>query len=158
MKQGIERLASRASSAVMAAALALLGVPWAAFSCDEACLQGAMSGFLKAMTTGAHGSVPLAAHAEIRENGKPVSLGETVWKGVHGIRSVMTFADPVTGNVVSRAGVELEGLKPGYISTRLEIVAGGHISDVELSADTSNRVAAGYVWKLDPEFSAVLPL
>jgi hypothetical protein len=125
--------------------------------CDEACLSRAMSVFLEAMTKGSPGSVPIAEQAEIRQNSKPIPLAETVWKEVKSIRSVMTFADAVTGNVVSRAGVELAGGKPGYISTRLKVATGGRITDVELSADTSARVVADYVWKLDPQFSAVVP-
>jgi len=58
---------------------------------------------------------------------------------------------------VSRAGVELADGKPGYISTRLKIAAGGRVTDVEMSADTSARVVSAYVWNLDPVYSAVLP-
>jgi len=137
-----------AASMVLAAGLAVSAEP----SCDSACLSKAMSDFLKAPN-----SAPLADNAEVRENGKLVSLADTLWKSVKGMKSVMTFADPVTGNVVSRAGVELRDGKPGYISTRLKIVAGGRITDVEISADTSSRVVADYVWKLDPLFSSVLP-
>jgi len=126
-------------------------------ACDNACLSKTMAAFLKAMTTGAAGSIPIAAAAEIRENGQMVSLGDSAWKSVKAIKSVMTFSDPVTGNVVSRAGVELAGGKPGYISTRLKVAAGGRITDVELSSDTSARVVADYVWNLDPLFSTVLP-
>jgi hypothetical protein len=68
----------------------------------------------------------------------------------------MTFGDAVTGNVVLRAGVELADGKPGYISTRLRVVAGGRVSDVEVSADTSPRVAGPYVWNLDPVYARVL--
>jgi hypothetical protein len=32
------------------------------------------------------------------------------------------------------------------------------ITDVELSADTGSRVVADYVWKLDSQFSVVLPV
>jgi len=138
--------------------LTLLGTMTpAAPSCDNECLSKVMSDFVKAMSTGASSSVPLTEYAEVRENGKVVSLAETSWKEVRSIRSVMTFGDPVTGNVVSRAGVELAGGKPGYISTRLKVASGGRITDVELSADTSARVVAEYVWKLDPLFSTVLP-
>jgi hypothetical protein len=69
----------------------------------------------------------------------------------------MTFADALTGNVVSRAGVELADGTPGYLSTRLKVTAAGRITDVEISADTSPRVVSAYVWNLDPFFSAVLP-
>lgn len=116
-----------------------------------------MSDFLKAMATGAAGTVPLAESAEVRENARLVPLAGTVWKAVKAIRSVVTFADPMTGNVVSRAGVELASGKPGYISTRLKVAPGGRITDVELSADTSARVISDYVWKLDPQLGGVLP-
>ncbi len=139
------------------ASIAFLCAVAPALACDNACLSKTMAEFIKAMTTGAPNTVPLTNHAEVRENGKVVSLLETAWKQVKTVRSVMTFADSVTGNVVSRAGVELADGKPGYISTRLKIVQGGRIADVELSADTSPRVVAEYVWKLDPLFEAVLP-
>jgi hypothetical protein len=125
--------------------------------CDNACLSKSMVQFLKAMTTGAPNTIPLSGDAEIRENGQAVLLADTAWKRVKAIRSAMTFTDSVTGNVISRAGVELTDGKPGYISTRLKVVSGGRISDVELSADTSARVVAEYVWKLDPLFEAVVP-
>jgi len=148
---------------VLVASLAVMWVtpaPTAAAqspSCDASCLSKSMADFLKAMTSGTPTSVPLTESAEIRENAKLVSLSDTTWKSVKSIKSVMTFADPVTGNVVSRAGVELANDKPGYISTRLKLVAGGRIADVELSADTSNHVVADYVWKLDPLFTTTLP-
>lgn len=124
--------------------------------CDHQCLLRTMDEFLKAMAGGGLSSVRLGAQAEIRENAQLVPLEATAWKGVKTIRSVMTFADSVTGNVVSRAGVELADGKPGYLSTRLKVGQGGSIADVELSSDTSARVHGSYVWKLDPEFGAVL--
>jgi len=124
-------------------------------SCDRACLSAVMADFRKAMIAGSPGTVPLADHAEVRENTRLVPIDATTWKAVKAIRSEMTFADPVTGNVVSRAGVELADGKPAYISTRLKVVS-GRVTDVEMSADTSPRVVAGYVWNLDPSFAAVL--
>ena len=126
-------------------------------ACDQSCLSRVMSDFLGAVTTGKPGAVPLADNAEVRENTKLLPLAATSWKDVRAIRSVMTFSDPVAGNVVSRAGVELSEGKAGYISTRLKVMADGRITDVELSADTSLRVVSSYVWKLDPQFEAVLP-
>ena len=125
-------------------------------ACDHACLSKAMSDFVSAMTSGKAGSIPLADVAEIRENTRIVDISSTAWQKVKTVRSVITFADAVMGNVVSRAGVELPDGKAGYISTRLRVAPGGRITDVELSADTAGAVAA-YVWNLDPAFSAVLP-
>jgi hypothetical protein len=131
--------------------------PASASACDHACLSRVMGEFLETMTAGKPGSVQLAEHAEVRENARVVPLDATSWRHVKAVRSVMTFADPVTGNVLSRAGVELADGKPGYISTRLKVVSGGRITDVELSADASSRVVAAYVWSLDPSYGALLP-
>jgi len=116
-----------------------------------------MSDFLAAASAGHVSSISLAEHAEVRENSNVIALADTAWKEVKSIKSKMTFADSVSGNVVSRVGVELADGKPGYISTRLKIAPGGAIIDVELSSDTSDRVVADYVWKLDPQLEAVLP-
>jgi hypothetical protein len=126
-------------------------------ACDQACLSKVMDRFLAAMVAGEPGSVPLASDAEVRENTRPVPLEGSAWKRVRAVRSVLTFADPVTGNVLSRAGVELGDGQPGYISTRLKVVGNGRITDVEMSADTSSRVVGSYVWNLDPQFTVVLP-
>jgi hypothetical protein len=125
--------------------------------CDGPCLSKAMNDFITAMTGGKADSVPVTESAEIRENTQVVPLAATTWTKVKALRAVVTFADPVTGNVVSRAGVELADGKPGYISTRLKMASGNRISDVEISADTSARVVGDYVWKPDPQFDAVLP-
>jgi hypothetical protein len=155
-----------AASLVVLLVLALIGIssPRAAaqttpspVACDQECLSNVMKDFLSAMTTGRPGTVPLADQAEVRENTKVITLGASTWKEVKAIRSTMIFGDPVTGNVVSRAGVELPDGKPGYISTRLKVVPGGRITDVEIAADKSARVVGSYVWNLDPQFTAVLP-
>ena len=137
-------------------ALSVAAQPTQESGCDRACLMGAMSRFLAAMTVGTVGDVPLAQAAEIRENARRVSLEETAWKDVTTVRSAMTFADPVSGNVVARAGVELDDGRPGYISTRLKVLDDGLITDVELSSDTSPQVVGAYVWALDPSFEKVL--
>ncbi len=128
-----------------------------AATCDQVCLGKVMDDFVTAMTTGRAASVRLAGDAEIRENTRLVTLEATAWRRVKAVRSVMTFADAVTGNVVSRAGVELADGKAGYISTRLKVAASGRVTDVEMSSDTSPAVVSAYVWKLDPVYSSVLP-
>ena len=125
--------------------------------CDRQCLETVMDDFVKAKTTGKTASVPLGRQAEIRENARLVTLDATAWMQVKAVRSIMTFADPVSGNVVSRAGVVLADGKAGYISTRLKVAAGGRVTDVEMSSDTSPRVVSAYVWNLDPVYSTVLP-
>ena len=51
----------------------------------------------------------------------------------------------------------LKNGRPAYISTRLRVLQAGTITDVELSADTSSRVVAAYVYALDPRYTEVLP-
>jgi len=125
--------------------------------CDQTCLSEAMNKFVSAMTAHKPETVPLTEGSEIRQNASVVPLAATTWKDVKTVRSILTFGDPITGNVVSRAGVELSDGKPAYISTRLKVVAAGRVSDVEISADTSARVVGAYVWNLGPEMAAVLP-
>lgn len=125
-------------------------------ACDRACLLAAMDRFLDAVVAGRFTAVPLAEAAEVRENTRTVPLARTVWVRVRTIRSRMTFADALTGNVVSRAGVELDDGRPAYLSTRLKVAGGGKLVDVELSADTSAGVVASYVFNLDPRYAAVL--
>lgn len=131
--------------------------PSTAPSCNEGCLTKVMADFVDAVTHDKAGSVALAEQAEIRENAKVTTLTETTWPRVKAVRSIRTFADASTLNVVSRAGVELTDGKPGYLSTRLKVTPAGRIVDVEMSADTSPRVVSAYVWNLDPMFTAVLP-
>jgi hypothetical protein len=129
--------------------------PSAAPGCDLECLTRTMDRFVAVMTR-AEGELPLAAHAEIRENAAIVRVDQTTWRRVKAVRSSVTFADELTGNVVSRAGVELDDGTPGYLSTRLRLTKDGRITDVEISADTSAVVGA-YVWNLTPVLTQVLP-
>ena len=125
--------------------------------CDRQCLTQVMDRFLAAMVAGKSDAVRVSADAEVRQNTRLVPLAQTAWKDVKAIKSTMMFADPVTGNIVARAGVELKNGRPAYISTRLRVLQAGTITDVELSADTSSRVVAAYVYALDPRYTEVLP-
>lgn len=147
--------------AIVALCLATPAAGWTqareASACDAPCLAAAMQGFITSMTSGRPESVPVVATSEIRENTRRVALDATVWKDVKAVRSTATVADPVTGNVVARTGVELADGSPGYISTRLRVTSGGRILDVEISADRSARVVPSYVWNLDPLFTSTVP-
>jgi hypothetical protein len=130
--------------------------PAAAAACSRECLLSVMDRFVATLRTGRAAAL-LTADAEVRENTRLLRPEDTSWKTVTAVRSVMTFADPVTGNVVSRAGVELREGRVGYISTRVKVSANGRISDVEISADTSPAVVPAYVWNLDPAYASVVP-
>lgn len=129
----------------------------AAPACDSTCLTATMDAFLNAMTSGRPQTVPLADSHEIRENTKRIAIDATVWKDVKSVRSTVAFADPVTGNVVARTGVEMTDGTPGYVSTKLRITPDRRITDVEISADRSARVVSSYVWNLEAGLSSVLP-
>ena len=125
-------------------------------ACDKACLEQLMQAFFAAAVSRKFGTVPALPQAEIRENARFMALADTTWAKVRAIRSTLIFADAVTGNVVGRAGVELADGKPAYISTRFKVVANGKIADIEIAADTSNRVVKDYVWNLDKSFEKEL--
>lgn len=139
------------------AAIVLAGVSAPAVSsaqaCDKTCLTTAVVEFKRALIAGKPQAV--APGTEIRQNMDPATLGELAWKDVKAIRSSMVFTDPMTGDVVSRDGVELKDGKPAYLSTHLRI-KDGKISLVEMSADTRNA-KAGYVWSLPTMFEQVVP-
>lgn len=125
--------------------------------CDKACLVQMMHAFFVAAVSRRFEKIPALQHAEIRENTRIIALSDSTWAKVRAIRSTLVFADAVTGNVIGRAGVELADGKPAFLSTRLRVVANGKISDVEIAADTSNRVVKDYVWNLDKNLEKVLP-
>ena len=125
--------------------------------CDKQCLIEAMDQFVDEMTRNATTTLPISPVVEVRENALPVGLEATAWVTVERVRSRVTFADPVTGNVVSRSGVELSDGRPGYISTRIKVFD-GTIIDVELSSDTADRVVASYVYNLQQRFDEPIPV
>jgi hypothetical protein len=165
MEDTVSVVTQIASAILIAAVAAHVGsrtvaaqtAPADSFPCDRQCLSTAMDDFVKAITTGRAGSIAIADNAEVRENAAIVPIGNTTWARVKTVRSIFSIADVSTGNVVSRAGVELIDGAPGYLSTRLKVVKGGRVLDVEISADTSPRVVSSYVWKLDSWFTTVLP-
>jgi hypothetical protein len=108
-------------------------------SCSQACLAQILGEFKRSML--AKEPVALAENAEVRENMEITTVERSAWKDVIAIRSTAAFADAVTGNVVSRDGVELIDGKPGYISTRLRVEL-GKITEVELSSDVVRAAPA----------------
>ncbi len=124
--------------------------------CDKACLEQTMQAFFAAASSSRFEKVPVIQYPEIRENTRIIALPDSAWAKVRAIRSTLVFTDAVTGNVVGRAGVELADGKSGYLSTRLKVVADGKIADIEIAADTSNRVVKDYVWNLDKNLEKAL--
>jgi hypothetical protein len=122
-------------------------------ACSQACLVKVMTDF-KARVL-ARKTVELAQDAEVRENMEVTTVDKTAWKDVRAVKSSLVSSDAVTGNVVSRDGVEMSDGKAAYISTRLKVEA-GQITEVEFSSDVA-RANPAYVWNLPPVLTATVP-
>ena len=121
--------------------------------CSQACLAGVMADFKASVL--ARKPVELAQGAEVRENMEVTTVDESAWKDVKAVKSSAVFSDAVTGNVVSRDGVETSDGKAAYISTRLKVEA-GWITEVEFSSDVA-RADPAYVWNLPRALTATVP-
>jgi hypothetical protein len=121
--------------------------------CSQACLAKVMVDFRANLL--ARNSVELAKGAEVRENMEVTTVDRSAWKSVKAVKSSAVFSDVVTGNVVSRDGVEMSDGKAAYISTRLKVEA-GRITEVEFSSDVA-RANPAYVWNLPPVLTATVP-
>jgi hypothetical protein len=100
--------------------------------CSQACLANVMTEFKASVL--AKRPVRLAGTAEVRENTEVTTVEKSAWKDVKAVKSSAVISDALTGNVVSRDGVEMSDGKAAYISTRLKVEA-GTITEVELSSD-----------------------
>jgi hypothetical protein len=125
--------------------------------CDHACLNNLAENFADAAMRGKLRGLTVSPDVEIRENGAITTLAASAWPQVRSIRSRMVLADPLTGNVILRAGVEMKDGKPAYISMRLKRAASGRITDIEIASDMPERVLPAYVWNLDPLYTQILP-
>jgi len=124
--------------------------------CDRQCLLDASARYLDAVLTHRPDLVPMSSSAVVRENTRDVPLGTGVWRSVSAIRSQQVFADPLSGNVVARVGVQLDDGRVAYLSTRLRIV-GSVIVEVETSFDSGEQVVARNIVELDPVLSTIVP-
>jgi hypothetical protein len=122
-------------------------------ACSRACLAKVMADFKASVL--AKKPVELAPSAEVRENMEVTTVDQSAWKDAKAVRSSAVFSDAVTGNVVSRDGVEMSDGKAAYISTRLKVEA-GRITEVEFSSDVA-RANPAYVWNLPPVLTATVP-
>ena len=145
---------ANAPAVVIAALFGLLiDVRAGAPPCSQACLASVMAEFKASVL--AKKTVELAQGAEVRENMELTTVERSAWTSVKAVRSGVVFSDAVTGNVVSRDGVEMIDGRAAYISTRLRIEA-GRITEVELSSDVA-RANPAYVWNLPLLLTATVP-
>ena len=151
-----------ASLVTLAAAILLAASPARAQttggSCDRVCLTGVMDTYLTAMAAQTPEKVPLAPGAIIFENIKPIALNASRWQNVTGLKSTTSFADPQTGNIVSRAAATNKDGAILYIGTRLK-VTGKKIAEVETSFNERpiSGVEAANVVTYDPIYDTIVP-
>jgi hypothetical protein len=121
--------------------------------CSQACLAKVMADFKASVL--ARRPVELTEGAEVRENMEITTVENSAWKDVKAVKSSAVVSDAVTGNVVSRDGVEMSDGKAAYISTRLRVEV-GRITEVEFSSDVA-RANPAYVWNLPSVLTATVP-
>src|SRR3974390_3078088 len=124
--------------------------------CDSFCLTAAMHEYLSKMLANQANAVKVASNATIYVNTHSSKLEDNPLLRAKHIKSRQVFADPVTGNVVARTGLDMNDGKVAYASTRLKVVHGG-ITELEMTFDDSPRVVASYVTFLDPIFTTIVP-
>ena len=89
--------------------------------CDRACLLTVTNGYLDAMLAHKTSAVKTAPDWHATENGRPVALGEGVWKTAAGIPSREVFADESTGQTGFFGVVTDAQGQPSRIALRLTI-------------------------------------
>ena len=92
------------------------------------------------------------------ENIKPTALGASRWQTVNEIKSMISFPDAQTGNVVSRVAATNKDGAIFYIGTRLKVVD-KKITEVETSFNERAIPAADAfnVLTYDPVFDTIVP-
>jgi len=89
--------------------------------CSRSCLEGIMNAYLDRLPHHSTAGLPLAPQVNARENAKAVASGGGLWKIANSIKSRDTFADPVTGQVVSFGAADTDN-GVGAFFVRLKVV------------------------------------
>jgi hypothetical protein len=152
------RKASRkiASLAFAATVVFVLSAAASTTPCDRSCLLEQAKQFNANMLAHTPEKIPLAPGAQIRENTKAITLGDSKWMGVNRILSEGVYADPVLANVIEHVAAETAAGKTVYIGTRLKVVD-GKINEVEINFDDGPRVNAKNLVPYDPIFNTIVP-
>lgn len=119
---------------LVAAAVAAFAVwsaaPAAAQDCDRACLKGLVTQYVDALLAHDHTRLPLAPQVTVTEDGRPVKLGEGIWKTITG-RGTFRHDYLDTTRQVAAAHVHLmEGQTPVLVNLALHVEK-GRIAGVE---------------------------
>ena len=117
-------------SLVGLAGLLLAAPAYAAEDCDRQCLEGMLDGYVAAMLSHDHTSLPLADDAEYTEGGRAVAMGEGAWQTITGKGSFRHDYLDTTKQVAAAHIHFLEGDMPVLVSVALHVDA-GEISGIE---------------------------
>ena len=142
--------------AALVIAIFVLSSAASAATCDRSCLLEQAKQFNAAMLGHTPEKIQLASDAQIRENTKAITLGDSKWIGVTKILSEGVYADPILGNVIEHVAAETVAGKTVYIGTRLKLV-NGRIKEVEINFDDSARVNVKNLVPYDPIFNTIVP-
>ena len=90
--------------------------------CDRACLTDTMTRYLNAMVAHDPSAIPVAPNVKFTEDGKPLKLGEGVWKTVAKLRPYrLDFIDVPQGIAAVHTVLEENGM-PILFTARLKVV------------------------------------
>lgn len=123
-----------AASAAVLAGCATTQSQTASASCDRACLEGAITGYLDAMVAKDPSRLTLTDGARFTEDGVELRLGGGLWAEdatLAGYR--FDILDVAEGQAASLVKVEAQGA-PVLLALRLKVEDGGAISEIETMA------------------------
>ena len=131
MKPDLRKVLTGAVLVLVAAVPVMLAVEAAHQPvCDRACLIGFAGSYLNALLAHNPTALKLAPGVKAIENGKPVPLGEGLWKTARAITSREAFADPTTGEAGVFGRVTEATGRTSRLALRLKI-SGQRIEEVE---------------------------
>jgi len=99
-------------------------------TCDRECLIAATGSYLDAMLTHNAAALKVTADVRVSENGKPIGLGEGLWKTAKAIPSRQIFADASAGEAGFFGMVAEENGERAELAVRLKL-RGQRIEQIE---------------------------
>jgi hypothetical protein len=114
-------------------------------SCDRACLKQITDRYFEALAKNSPAGLPLAATVKATENGRPVKLGEGLWKSAGATTYRMDTFDPHTGGAGIIA-IVMEKDQPVILALRLKVEQ-GKIAEAETIL--CRKGDAGVLWAPD---------
>ncbi len=89
--------------------------------CDRGCLIDLANGSVEALLAHNPSALQLSPGVKTIENGRPVQLGDGVWKTARAISSRRVFADPASSEAAMFGIVTEQDGRTGYFAVHLKI-------------------------------------